>query len=97
MGDGAPSGFIPLILIFAAMIAVIPGTIGAKKGYKFFLYWLFGFLLFVVATPEAILRRPKRICPACAEGIKVAAKVCPHCLRDVAPEAGYESTTSEWW
>lgn len=38
-----------LTLIIAAGLAFIPATIAKKKGYSFGLWWLYGWLLFIVA------------------------------------------------
>jgi len=44
-------------LIIAAIIGLIPATIAYKKGYNFFIWWLFGFALFIVALPYAIFMK----------------------------------------
>lgn len=80
---------IPLIF-FAAILGFIPAVIASSKGYKFFGWWIYGALLFIVAFIHAILISPvgsRRTCPFCAEKIKSAAIVCPHCQRDIPAPA----------
>ena len=36
-------------LVFATLLGLIPATIAKKKGYSFWLWWLYGWLLFGVA------------------------------------------------
>ena len=43
------------LLIFAAIIGLIPAYIASKKGHDFFIFWIFGALLFIVALPVALL------------------------------------------
>ena len=38
-----------LILLLAAGLGCIPASIAQKKGYSFGLWWLYGWLLFIVA------------------------------------------------
>jgi len=46
-----------IILIVAAIIGLIPATIAYKKGYNFLGWWFFGFGLFIVALPYAIVMK----------------------------------------
>ena len=81
------------IVIFAALLGIIPAVIANRKGRDFFSWWLFGALLFIVALPLAILREPAtegsrapfRKCDYCAERIMGEAVVCKHCGRDLPP------------
>jgi hypothetical protein len=41
-------------LIIAAIIGLIPAFIAKGKGYNFFTWWFYGFVLFIVALPFAI-------------------------------------------
>jgi len=88
------------LLLIAICIGVIPGFIAQKKGRSFVAWWIYGALLFVVALPHSLLLKPdieqiereqlesgnSRKCPFCAEIIKVEARVCRFCGRDI-PEA----------
>ena len=42
-------------LIVAAGLAFIPASIAKKKGYSFGLWWLYGWLLFIVAIVHAAI------------------------------------------
>jgi len=37
------------MLFFAAILGLIPGFIAKNKGYSFAVWWLYGFLIFIVA------------------------------------------------
>lgn len=86
------------ILVLAALLGLIPAYIAKSKGREsFFLWWLYGALLFIIALVHALLLRTDEAaldkrkldegnvkkCPHCAEIIKREAKVCKHCGRDV--------------
>lgn len=82
-----------LALIFMALVlGLIPAAIAHAKGHEFWGFWLYGVLLFIVATPHAILLTPNRLrldiwkarqgfgrCPACAEMVRHQAQVCRYC------------------
>jgi len=80
-------------LILAAIIGLIPAYIANKKGGNFFLWWFFGWMLWIVAMPCAILMKgdPNVIaerdglvkCPLCAEWVKEEAVICKHCRKDM--------------
>jgi hypothetical protein len=77
-------------VIAIILIGLIPAAIASSKGYNFFLWWLYGSAIFIVALPHSLLIGPgglKRKCPFCAETIRSEAIVCPHCQRDLpSPE-----------
>jgi hypothetical protein len=93
------------LLIWSAIIGVIPAAIASNKGHSFLGWWIFGAALFIVALPLAIVLKPDnsalekrklsqggfKKCPHCAEIVKSDAKVCRYCGRDI-PE-GYLANT----
>lgn len=74
--------------VIAVLLGIIPGIIAAKKGYSFVSWWIFGALLFIVALPMIIIKKPADIteCPFCSEPIKVTATVCKHCNKEISAE-----------
>lgn len=84
-------------LVIAVFLGLIPAVIAYQKGRDFFDWWVFGWLLFIVALPAALLLKPNiaeletrqleqgtvKRCPYCAELVKCEARVCKHCGRDV--------------
>lgn len=84
-------------LVVAVILGIIPAAIANRKGRSFFWWWVFGFLLFILALPLSIIAKPAtgsgkpfQQCPYCAEHIRSEARVCRHCGRDI-PRAAPES------
>lgn len=71
----------------AAVIGLLPAYVAHRKGYSFWLWWLFGFALFLLALPWSVIMKPnpatRRRCPLCRTTIDARARVCPQCGRDV--------------
>ena len=65
-------------LVVAALIGLIPAAVAQSKGRSFGPWWLYGFLLFIVALPHSLMLGGAK-CPQCAEFIKREAKVCRFC------------------
>ena len=90
-----------MILIFLVTLAVIsclPASIAKNKGRSFGSWWVYGFLLFPIALIHSLamskdfegleaqaIASGNRKCPACAELVKVEAKICKHCRNDLEP------------
>jgi RNA polymerase subunit RPABC4/transcription elongation factor Spt4 len=77
------------IVLIVILIGLVPAAIANSKGRNFFLWWLYGSALFIVALPHALIIGPggkKRKCPNCAESISTEAKVCPRCQREIPRE-----------
>lgn len=72
-----------LVLIIAVIIGLIPAAIAQSKGHNFFLWWLFGAALFIVALPVSLIIGPatgsRKTCPYCRESIRKDATICPVC------------------
>lgn len=83
-------------LIIAGIIAFIPAYIAHKKGRNKYLWYFFGFMLWIVAFPCSLLikKTPEMIekeqlesgmkrCPSCAEMVQGKAIVCRYCGGEV--------------
>jgi hypothetical protein len=87
-----------LILVIPAFLGLIPASIAANKGRTFFLWWIYGAALFIIALPHSLITKGNakvmeekqltngmRKCPSCAELVKEEAVVCRFCQRDLPP------------
>lgn len=72
------------ILAFAALLGLIPAAIASSKGRSFFVWWVYGALLFLIALIHAIVMKSES--EKLEEDSNVNASVmeripCPHCSR----------------
>ncbi|ADM43329.1 zinc ribbon domain-containing protein [Edwardsiella piscicida] len=95
------------LFIVAALLGLIPAFIAQSKGRSFGAWWLYGFLLFIVAIIHSLLiskndkaiedkqlENGMRKCPFCAELVKKEAIKCKHCGSDI-PISEKEQTLGE--
>jgi hypothetical protein len=48
------------VLGLAAVLGLLPAAIASVKGYSFWLWWFYGWMLFIVALPHSLLLRNRR-------------------------------------
>ncbi|MEX0833602.1 MAG: hypothetical protein WD276_07000 [Actinomycetota bacterium] len=83
---GAPEFIVGgLILLFVVLLPLFPANIASRKGRHFWLWFLYGGVLFPIALVHSMVARAKRVCPFCQERIRAEASVCPRCQRESAP------------
>ena len=84
-------------LLLVIGMGTIPAFIARSKGRDFFDWWFYGIVLFIVALLHSLFMKPDlqmiaieklwsgryRKCPFCAEVIKVEARACRGCSRDL--------------
>ena len=68
-------------LIAGAILGLIPAFIAKNKGRSFALWYLYGFMIFIVALIHSIMLKDHSGVqgPACKEWVKEDAVICKHC------------------
>lgn len=83
-------------LILPLLLGLIPAFVASNKGRSFWLWYIYGVCLFIIALPHSIMLSSKDKylrqnaaenglvpCPFCKELIHFDAIVCPHCRKDM--------------
>ncbi|WP_318386400.1 zinc ribbon domain-containing protein [Enterobacter sp.] len=83
--------------LVAIVLGIIPALIAQSKGRSFIGWWIYGFLLFIVALVHSLIIKKDsktfekemiddgmRKCPFCAEMVRNEAIKCKHCGSDIS-------------
>lgn len=89
-----------IYLLLPLLLGLAPAAIAHSKGRDFFLWWVYGAAIFIVALPHALVMKPdeasleqqrlqngQKKCPFCAELVREEAVVCRHCGRSLGDES----------
>ena len=82
-----------VILVVAVLLGLIPAKIAQSKGYAFGKWWVYGFLIFIVAIIHACVLKPKNISSGTSESGNIdtttaeGTKKCPFCAETIKTEA----------
>ena len=80
------------VLTVTFFAGLIPAFIANSKGRNFYLWWVYGFLIFGVALIHSLiiketeahqLKHGMKRCPHCAELVKRKAHVCRYCGKEL--------------
>ena len=80
------------LLITCSIIGLIPAFIAREKGRGFFIWWIYGALLFIIALVHSLAMPnmktlqviesqtgARKKCPECSELVQADAKICRYC------------------
>ncbi|ELY3597475.1 zinc ribbon domain-containing protein [Cronobacter malonaticus] len=100
------------LFLVAAVLGIIPALIAQSKGRSFLAWWLYGFLLFIIALVHSLVIKKDakvveqemiddgmRKCPFCAEMVRKEAVKCKHCGSDISGQSSLtkiEKTDDEY-
>jgi len=82
-----------ITLIVAALLGLIPAKIAQSKGYSFGKWWVYGFLIFIVAIIHACVLKPTGETKTNTKGSSLSkasagdTKKCPYCAETIKSEA----------
>lgn len=71
-----------IIHIISFFLGLIPAYIAHKKGRGFYKWWIYGYVLWLIAMIHSLCIKSTEgliQCPACAEFIKQEAQICRYC------------------
>ncbi|WP_278401217.1 hypothetical protein [Stutzerimonas kunmingensis] len=68
-----------MIFFIALALGIVPAIIATIKGRRFFVWWIYGTLIFIVALPHSLFASILKCCPQCKESAQRDANICPHC------------------
>lgn len=82
-----------MYIFLAIIFGIIPAFIARSKGRSFFAWYVYGVYLWLIALIHSIVIKPyeeylvatgkETKCPYCAEYVKLEAKVCKNCRKEL--------------
>ncbi|OMG61586.1 hypothetical protein AUR59_019965 [Stutzerimonas balearica] len=81
-----------MIFFIALILGLIPAIIAALKGRRFFVWWVYGTLVLIIALPHSLFASILKSCPQCKESARRDANICPHCRTEFFHNKSIAST-----